>query len=219
MINSIQCVDFQDGVSCVSSLFQSKEGFLKLNYSFLSGNVYGIVSDFGCGSWGLVTCLGGRGSDYYTGQILINGTVASPGDLLLYAAFIGENVFEGINSKRDILSPGKCIERALSISGQDYTVDEIKRMFSLSDERFERDLNYVSGETDRISIAVNFALGKDVYCFPWLNEHDICNVSKSILCILKEHKKIVLIPTSQKRKVERLSDHLICFSGGKIHCK
>lgn len=38
MIKSIQCVDFQDGVSCVSSLFQSKEGFLKLNYSFLSGN-------------------------------------------------------------------------------------------------------------------------------------------------------------------------------------
>ena len=216
MINSIQCVDFQDGVSCVSSLFQSKEGFLKLNYSFLSGNVYGIVSDFGCGSWGLVTCLGGRVSEYYIGQMLINGTAAPPGDLLLYAAFIGENVYEGINSKRDILSPRKCIERALSISGQNYTVDEIKRMFLLSDERFERDLNYVSGEIDRISIAVNFALGKDIYCFPWLNEHDICNVSKEILRILKEHEKIVLIPTSQKRQVKRLSDHLIIFSRGKI---
>lgn len=216
MINSIQCVDFQDGVSCVSPLFQSKEGFLKLNYSFLSGNVYGIVSDFGCGSWGLVTCLGGRGSDYYTGQMLINGTVAPPRDLLLYAAFIGENVFEGINSKRDILSPRKCIERALSISGQNYTVDEIKRMFSLSDERFERDLNYVSGEIDRISIAVNFALGKDIYCFPWLNEHDICNVSKTVLDILKAHKKIVLIPTSQRRQVKRLSDHLIIIRQGKI---
>ena len=216
MINSIQCVDFQDGALCVSSLFQSREGFLKLNYSFLSGNVYGIVSDFGCGSWGLVTCLGGRGSDYYVGQMLINGTVAPPGDLLSHAAFIGENVFEGINSKSDILSPRKCIERALSISGQNYTVDEIKRIFSLSDERFERDLNYVSGEIDRISIAVNFALGKDIYCFPWLNEHDICNVSKTVLCILKEHKKIVLIPTSQKRQAKRLSDYLIIFRRGKI---
>lgn len=216
MINSIQCIDFQDGVSCTSSLFQSKEGFLKLNYSFLSGNVYGIVSDFGCGSWGLVTCLGGRCSKYYTGQILIDGIRTPANNLLSHSAFIGESIFEGVNSKSDILSPQKCIERALAISGQNYTVDEIKSMFSLSDERFERDLNYVSGEIDRISIAVNYALGKDIYCFPWLNEHDICNVPKGVLRILKEHKKIVLIPTSQKRQVKRLADHLIVFRRGKI---
>jgi len=219
MIESIQCINFQDMVNCKSLLFQSKESFLCLNYKFLCGNIYGLVSDFGCRSWGAATCLGGRFSEHFTGKLLINNNDISENHLSQYAAFIGENTFEGINSLENLLTPKECIENSLSISKLTYSLTEIKDMFGLSNERFERNINNVSGEINRISIAINFALGKDIFCFPWLNEHDIYNVSKPILDVLKKNNKIVLIPTSQQSQVKKISDHLIIFNRSGVKYK
>ena len=218
MIKHIICTDFQDVANCKSKIFQSRESFLKTNYDFKCDNVYGIVSDFGCGSWGLVNCIGGRNesNQWLSGQISVDGTNITPKEMRSYSAFIGENVFDSINTTAEPLSAKECIEKALNISNQSYSALDIKEMFDLSSERFERNLNFVSGEIYRISIAVNFALGKDVFCFPWLNEHDVLNVSKSILNILKEHDKIILIPTSQKNFAKTFSDHMIVFEKGKV---
>ncbi len=219
MIKSIQCVDFQDLVTCKSSLYQSKESFLKINYTFHAGNIYGLISDFGCGSWGTVSCLGGRFSKHYTGQIIINNGEISPINLAHHSAFVGEHIIDSINSPENLLTPKECIEKSLTISKLPFSIVEIKDMFGLSDERFVRNLEYVSGEINRISIAINFALGRDVFCFPWLNEHSILNVSIPILNILRKYKKTILIPTSQQSQAKKFSDHLIVFEQGKIKLK
>ena len=224
MISQLTCINYRDSACCTSQLFQSKESFCKINYDFHGGSVYGIVSDFGCGSWGLVTCLGGRSLDdslHSDGEVLLDGVKVLPLELRRVSAFVCENIFDGVNSSAELLSARQCIEKALQISGLQYLPDEIKKIFSLSDERYERNLKYVSGEIFRISIAVNFALGKSIYCFPWANEHDIMNVMNlsSIIDVLKKNNKIVLIPTSQDKYVKKISDHMICFKGGKVRFK
>lgn len=221
MIKDILCLDFQDIANCKSNSFQCCESFLKVNYKFKCGNVYGVVSDFGCGRWGLVNCIGGRNQSeqWLSGQILVNGKAVCPGEMSMYSAFVGEKIFCGINSKENFLSAKDCIERALVISDLPYTSLDIKEKFNLSDERFDRELKNVSGETNKISIAVNFALGKEIFCFPWLNELEVFNISKPILDILRKHNKIVLIPTSQEKYAKRISDHLIVFKKGHIFYK
>lgn len=221
MIKHIICSEFQDIANCKSNLFQCRESFLKVNYEFKCGNVYSIVSDFGCGSWGLVNCLGGRNEseEWLSGQISVDNNKVTPAEMRNHSAFVGETVFNGINSLSEPLSAKKCIEKALIISGQHFSVLDIKNMFCLSDERFDRNINYASGEINKISIAVNFALGKEIFCFPWLNEQEILNISKSNLNALREHNKIVLIPTSQIKLAKKFSNHVIIFKNGKIAYK
>lgn len=220
MINSLKLIGFQDLVDCRSLTFQSRESFLPIDYEFKAGNVYGLVSDFGCGSWGLATCLGGRASKQYSGKILLNRTEIAASELEKYACFVSENVYTNLNWEQDLLTPKTCIERALSISSQPYTVDQIKSLFCLSDARFERPLAYVSGEIWFVSMAVNFALGKQIFCYPWLNALDIAwfeiACRQGIIKLLKDTGKIIIVPSSQKKILNKLCDHTLLFSKQKM---
>jgi len=210
MIN-IQLKNFQDEPECRSILFASKESFMEINYTFVGGHTYGFISDFGCGSWGLVTCLGGR-CKAPTGEVILDGRAVDCSELSNYSCFISEKVFEGINTADNLLSTKESVEKALRISNLPYSTQEIKAMFNLSDGRFERNLNYVSGEIWTISVAIGFAQGKEIFCFPWLNERDISRLEGPHISILKKNNKIVLIPSSQKRPVKKTCDEILVFS-------
>lgn len=200
------------GANCQSALYSSKEGFLPISYTFSSGNIYGVVSDFGLGSWALASCVGGRG-DCLEGEIFLNRQKINPEALQKYSCFIGEKIFDPINTKDHLLSAKECIEKALFISKIPYTVQEIKDLFELSDERFERDLNNVSGEIYRISAAIGFAMNKEIFCYPWFNTRDIAvHISINIIKKLKTLNKIILFPTcraSVKYPIRKEFDHVI----------
>lgn len=216
----IELKEFQDCVSCQSNLYSSRESFLKVNHLFNGGKVYGFASDFGCGSWGLATCLGGR-SENPDGEVLLNGKTIHCNELSKFSCFISESIFPEINSIDDYLTPKLCIEKALSISKLNYTVEEIRNMFCLSgyNERFERDLRYVSGEIWAISTAIGFALGKEIFCYPWLNEREIIRAHKPHIELLKKHNRIILIPSSKKKQLKKICDNLLIFENGKIITK
>lgn len=220
MINSIKFIGFQDLVECQSLTFQSRESFLPITYEFKPRNVYGLISDFGCGSWGLTTSVGGRSSKQYSGKVLLNETEIAAEELENYACFVSENIYTDINFQQELLTPRECIARALSISSQQYSVDQIKSLFCLSDDRFERPLEYVSGEIWLISMAINFALGKQIFCYPWLNAMDIARFEiayrNGIIQLMKDAGKIVIVPSSQKRVLRKYCDHTILFHKQKI---
>ena len=220
MTNSLKIENFQDSADCKTLTYQSRESFLKCSYDFAAGKAYGIVSDFGCGSWGLVTCLGGRGTDKYSGVMIVNEKEVSRRELNEISCFVAENVFPGINSPQELLTPEKCIEKALAVSGQAYSAAEIKDIFCLSDSRFKRPLENVSGEIWQISAAINFALGKDVFCYPWLNEINISRFEAACeigtIDFLKKAEKIILVPSSQEKKLKKLCDRVLKFRNGKF---
>ncbi len=220
MIHSLKLIAFQDLVECYSPTFYSKESFLPVTYEFKPGNVYGLVSDFGCGSWGLANCVGGRFSEDHDGKILLNGTEISAGELSKYAGFVAENTFPELKLDPELSSAREHIEKALSVSSISYSVNQIQSLFCLSDARFDRPLAYVSGEIWLISMAIHFALGKQIFCYPWLNEQDIdrFNIARraGIIKFLKGTGKIVLVPSSQKRILRRYCDRTILFTRPKI---
>ena len=220
MIKKIIIEDLQDTVDCKSDLYQSRESFLKCSFKLSAGEVYGVISDFGYGSWGLVTCLAGRGNDGHSGTVIIDGRPVTLLELSHYACVISEKNFPNVNTPDNLLTPKECIEKALSISMQPFSTLDIKRLFKLTNERFERSLDKVSGEIWQISAAVNFSLGKDIFCFPWLNEFDISRFEifseTGVLDFLKKQGKIVLVPSSQTKIIKRLCDHYLRFFGGKF---
>ena len=219
-IFSLKFIEFQDMVECDSMNFHSRESFLPINYEFKPGNVYGLISDFGCGSWGLSTCIGGRFTTNHSGKILLNKNEITSDELKKYGCFVCEKNYEILNIKDNFSSPRECIEKALSFTMQPYSSKQIKEMFSLSNERFERPLSYASGEIWLISIAINFALGKQIFCYPWLNEIDIGRFqianTHNIIRLLKDTGKIVIIPSSQKNILRKNCDHTILFHKSKV---
>lgn len=194
-MTQVEINDFMGSAYCHSQSYSSREGFLPITYQFLSGNVYGLISDFGRGSWGLTTCLGGKCETVIKGTVAVDRQTVNCNELRRYTCFVGERMINDIDPEQIGLSASKCIKRALEISKLPFTVDQIKEMFELSDERFDRDLNMVSGEIYRISIAIGFAFNKDIFCYPWMNTHDLSRyVDKKCIEVLRKYKKIVLIP-------------------------
>ena len=221
MIDVIQLENFQAVVNCHSDLYSSQETFLPVNYQFKKGNVYGLCSDFGCGSWGIATCLCGRGSENYTGKIYLNHNEIQLKILNHYSAIIPSPIFDSLNSEGVYLTVKECICKALDLSKLPYSFAEIKEIFCLTDNRIDRYLFDVSGEIWLISLAVNFALGKSLFCYPWLNEMDCGRVKiihqLGILDFLKENGKIIVIPSSQRKMIKKYCDHVVLFQKGKIH--
>lgn len=220
MIETIELINFQHLIECKGWLYQSRESFLPINYEFKKGNVYGFVSDFGCGSWGLSTCLGGWCSNDYSGKILLNNNLIFANQLTPYSCFVTEKIIPNINSSNLLLTPQECIAKALKISKQDFQIEEIRDIFCLSKNRFERSLDFSSGEIWHISMAINFALGKDIFCYPWLNLIDIGRfkiaVELNIIDFLKQTGKIIFVPSSQEKILKKYCDHTITFGKDKI---
>lgn len=72
----------------------------------------------------------------------------------------------------------KLIMQGIKKNKLDCTPDDIKALFELDDQRFERPVKCVGNERFRAMAAIGYAYGKQVYCFPWL--------SKSVLIIIME---------------------------------
>lgn len=149
--------------------------------------------------------------------MLLNGNKVNPRELKDKSCFIAENQIEGINTPIDMGTARTNIEKALAISGLPYSVSQIKELFHLSDGRFDRDFRYVSGEIWLMSMAIGFAMGKDLFCFPWLNKIEFYRASaaKPILMFLKEKGEIILISSSQKKELSKISDHRLILNPAK----
>lgn len=207
MIDTLKLINYRNSARCETISMSCRDAFPATTYTFQAGKVYRLTSDFGCGSWGMVTCIGGRGDADAFGKIMLNDVEVDTRTLRNFSGFIAESIFPGVNTADDLCTAHVCIQKALKISGSHYSTDEIKSIFHLTDNRFDRPLNQVSGEIWFISAAVLFSLDKDIFCFPWLNMRDYFRFESmnefGIIDFLKKRKKLVLVPTSHGTRFQR----------------
>lgn len=61
-------------------------------------------------------------------------------------------------------------------------------------------------------MAVNFALGRDIFCYPWLNLNDIERFKTAcehkVIDFLKRTGKIIIVPSSQKNLAQILRSYI-----------
>ena len=63
----------------------------------------------------------------------------------------------------------KNIEMGLSKSKFEFSVWDIKSIFKLTDERFDRQISACGNEKLRAMAAIGFSYGKIIYCYPWMS--------------------------------------------------
>lgn len=178
------------------------------------GKIDGLRSEFGGGAWALSTCIGGRAEPGWPpeGCILWNGQPVTNDELAARACFVGERPEE---HRLQCLYPTvrRRVEWALMESGLPHTADEIRAMFGLTDARFDRRIDRIGSEIWLASMAIGFAGGKEVFCWPWMYGQFACYLRAAkelgVLELLRQHGKLVLVPSADEGLLRDCCDHVL----------
>ncbi len=177
----------------------------KFTYKFINGGIYGIIGEFGAGGWALSYTISGM-STKYEGSIMINDNVVSSrelcyvGECMRVNGLLGQKKMTVLEQIKLGIKAGKCPDALTS--------NNVIDLFKLSKERVGRRIEYTSGERWKASVAIGYANGKKVFCFPWLNTGEILHLKEHFrLClnILKQINAIVIIPTCKIESIEDLT--------------
>ncbi len=214
-MKSIRVENFAGLAECSTDTFSSVESFPPVNYEFLSGKTYGIISDFGCGGWGLANAITGNGRWETQSKVYIDKRLSTKEELKLLSGNILDPIWYNFFDDKSKCTVHNCIEYALFAGHQKYTHSEIKDIFCLSNARYNRTMDFVSGEIWSISLAILFALGKHIIAYPWLNAIDARKIlflqKQGIIDFLEKQGTLLLLPSSQKSIISKCCNNYICF--------
>lgn len=235
-------IDFKPlfgSADCSYSLYTCKDSFPEFSLTLESGKIYGFISDFCAGSWGAVNCIAGKGWLSTETKIYLdnNPIIDYPYNFPYSCTFkkcnelnmkcnkklrdisciITEIVFPYKPFLKKHLTARNCIQYAIDRKLTKYSFNEIKEIFYFSEgtpvPRYDRYLKYTSGEIFQITLAINYVLGKKIFCFPWLGTREIGRIDGllPIINFLKKEDKIILIPSSQYEKLKDICDNFVIF--------
>ena len=126
-------------------------------------------------------------------EATVNGQVMPLADLTKYACYM--------DLKYPLFASNRSVERLISSglkkSGLQKTVKDIKNLFGLDDDRFQRPLKCVGNERFRAMAAVAYSYDKQIYCFPWMSKMRFDYYGKNIswlLQVLESLGKIIILP-------------------------
>jgi hypothetical protein len=148
----------------------------EFSYTFKPG-IYALLGDIDLGGWAFSYALDPiREKDVYVDRNN-NGTtkekfyVDGKEVTLDYLRTISThlNWYAPRHSDPKNRSGQKQIQKAIRQGKSQYTVEELKKMFTLDEERFTRPLYCTGNEKWRITAAIGLAQGKKIFCYPWFS--------------------------------------------------
>lgn len=188
------------------------------HYIFHKGKSYGIIGQCGEGGWGLSYNLAGRES-FITGEIRINGKEATLKDFQNIGWYVGEGwpVWNRLKRNKSIYGQ---LKEAVKCNPNGPSIDEIIATFHLSENRLDKKVEELSWEKWRASIAIGYAFGKRIFCFPWLSTgwvNDLILNSGIHICIetLKSVGAVTILPTQKADSVDYFIDEVIYLNNSR----
>lgn len=184
------------------------------NHVFKKGRSYGIIGQCGEGGWGLSYNLIGR-EQFITGEIKIDGNIITLAELRKIGWYVGE----GIPNRRLFLKSNSVINQLQEAikqnpNGATHSIEEIIKIFNLSQDRLNLKLEELSWERWRASVAIGYAYGKQIFCFPWMSTgwiNDLILNSSIHICIevLKSSGAIIILPTQMAESLDFFVDEVV----------
>ena len=204
---------YNNGYIFCKSIFYMAQDILKNSKYNLKVGTNKLYGDIDSGNWAISYLL----SMYkYCPQdfvlfeepnVLINDTKKiSLDDISKYSCYMDKTypMFSTDTSVKEL------IEQGLENSKINFSVNDIKELFLLDNNRFERPLQCVGNEIFRAMAAIGFAYDKKIFCFPWLSHmrfesyHENMTV---LLEILERLEKIVILPVGQSGDGSMIDKH------------
>lgn len=197
-INTIQ-IQNNGYISCKSS-FYSSEDILQSgsNYTFVAG-VNKLIGEIDSGNWAvsyLLSMYQHRPKDFVLFEapnVLVNSGTVSLHELSKYSCYMDES-YPLFSTKATVR---KLVTNGLKKYPTNATPDDIKKMFFLDDQRFDRPLTGVGNEIFRSMAAIGYCHQKEIFCFPWFSNKRFEYYHKNMtytLELLNNLGKVVVVP-------------------------
>lgn len=188
---------------------------LQINdFEFFTGNLYGIIGEFGTGGAALSCGITGN-TKFYEGKIYFDDKEKEIEDLVNISWYIGNDLYQYRTSGFFCNKPKinkKTIKEQIEYGVRCKLIDRdfttIQKMFKISSERVERNISFVSGERWKASAAIGYANGKRIFCYPWMNSKDIEHLKEQLshtVEALLDVGCIVIIPTTNEENIKKIS--------------
>lgn len=193
-----------------------QECLQKRDFEFSSGNLYGIIGEFGEGGAALSCGITGN-TDFYEGKVYFDGIEKTIKDVVDISWYIGNDLYQyrknmvfGIKPKINKRTIKEQIEHGVHCKLTDTDFSSIQKMFCISSERINRNIYFVSGERWKASAAIGYANGKKVFCYPWMNSKDIEHLKEQLshtVKVLLDADCIVIMPTTKEENIKKITDN------------
>lgn len=185
-------------ITCKSVFYSSSDILNDANYTFNIG-INKLVGSIDSGNWALSYLLSMYNSNskdfilFKDPMALVNNNPIPLDELTKISCYM-DKTYPMFSKKATVK---KLIEKALKQNKINFSLTEIKNMFCLSDERFERPIKGVGNEIFNAMAAIAFAHNKQIFCFPWFSKKRFDGYHehlKNLLKILEGLEKIVILP-------------------------
>lgn len=196
-INQIHIIN--DGYVNCKSVFYSAQNILdNARFTFSTG-INKLKGEIDSGNWAvsyLLSMYKYRPKDFVLfnePSVTVNNQYIPMKEFSKFSCYM-DKIYPLFSKKASVK---KLIMQGLDYSKNNYSINDIKDLFCLSDQRFGRPLAGVGNEIFRAMSAIAFAYNKQIFCFPWLSKMRFDGYHENLtvlLQILEDLKKIVILP-------------------------
>lgn len=192
-------VQSQGYVHCKSNFYSAHDCLSNcLCHTFFPG-INTLVGEIDSGNWAISYLLSmyiHRPEDFVLfgqPQININNNLICIDELAQFSCYLDklDPLFSGNDSVAHLIKHG------LQGSKSNYSCDDIKKLFHIDSERFERSLAGVGNEVFKAMAAIGYAYNKEVFCFPWLSKNRFESYHENLTDLLRTLDnlgKIAIVP-------------------------
>lgn len=200
-INDISIKKLNGYILCRSNFYQSLDICDNINITLKNG-INKLMGGIDSGNWAVsyflsMHCEAAK-EDIILNEkpeITVNGLLTDEKTLSRISVYI--DPLHSLFTKN--ITIRKAISDGLEKSGINETVDSVKSMFQLDDERFERPISGVGNEKYRAMSAIGYSYGKEIYCFPWFSKKRFDSLYYQLMgaaFFLEALGKVVILPIS-----------------------
>ncbi len=198
-VQSLELTLQRGRVLCRSAYYTASDGFDGEVHCAFTPGVHRLVGDIDSGAWALSYLL----SMYcHTPKcfslsepptVTVNGFPLSLEEFARFACYLDRSY--PLFAKTAPVC--RLIQNGLRRTRSKQSLEEVRSLFGISPERFDRPLSDLTDELPQAMAAVAYSQGKDVFCFPWMSEKRLTELGENLptlLDALDRLGKIVLLP-------------------------
>lgn len=201
-----------EGSAVCRSVFGNYCGVLTGFENTFPEGVSVLHGDIDTGGWTLCYALAfcGKSKEVVIepeAKIIYDGHTSSFDKITSKVGYLDQKV--GLTFMERKCSISDLIERNIKKYHSNLSVSMVCDLFALDSQRSKKPLIQAGNEFIRARAAIEFASSKEIYCFPWLSNKQYFYYFRHIdtVCsVLKNAKKIILIPTSSNDHVNGWND-------------
>ncbi|MDD6479032.1 MAG: hypothetical protein PUF48_04395 [Oscillospiraceae bacterium] len=185
-------------IHCKSSFYSSQDILNNAKFDFDVG-INKLTGEIDSGIWAisyLLSMYKHRPRDFVLFErpiVAVNDKWISLNELSEFSCYM-DKLDPLFSSNRSVK---KLIIQGLRHSKLNCSYDDIKNLFYIDSERFERPLNGVGNEIFKAMAAIGFSYKKEIFCFLWLSNRRFESYHENlttVLQILEKLEKTVIIP-------------------------